>query len=202
MPRRGRFDGAATVLVVLLAAAGLGCTANAQKGNGNGAADGKAWATAVACEGVPKLCKVTADLYRGGQPEAKGLAALRLMGIKTVVNLRTIGTNRDEVTDAGLAYAHVGLHPCFPTDEAVIQFLRIVTDPERTPVFVHCWFGSERSSVMCAAYRMVVCGWSKEDAVREILEGPVGFSPFWWNLALFVENLDVAKIKQALAPAE
>jgi len=188
--------------VVLLAVAGLGCTANVQNRDGDGPADGKAWATPVVCDGVPKLYKVTEDLYRGGQPEDGGFQALAAMGVRTVVNLRTIAEDRDQVTAAGLAYEHVGLHPCFPTDEAVIQFLRIATDPERTPVFVHCWFGSERASVMCAAYRIVVCGWSKDETVREMLEGPYGFSPFWWNLALYVQNLDVAKIQGALAPAQ
>jgi len=202
VPRRGRFDGAFTVLVVLLAVTRPGCLANSQNLDGDGPADGKPWATPVACPGVPKVYKVTDDLYRGGQPEDEGFRELAAMGIKTVVNLRTTATDRDETVAAGLAYEHIRFHPCFPEDEDVIRFLRIVTDPRRTPVFVHCWGGAERTSVMCAAYRIIVCDWSKGEATSEMLKGPFGFCPIWWNLVLYIQNLDVAKIQQALAPAQ
>ncbi len=35
-------------------------------------------------------------------------------------------------------------------------FLRIVTDPKRVPVLVHCQAGADRTGTMCAVYRIAV----------------------------------------------
>ena len=65
-------------------------------------------------------------------------------------------------------------------DEAeVLAFLRTVIKPENAPVFVHCRNGSDRTGTMVAAYRVVVQGWSKEAAIREMRDGPFGFHLIW-----------------------
>ena len=166
------------------------------------AAERAAWAQPISTQGVPNLHKVTADLYRGGQPEVEGFRELAAMGIKTVVNLRTTGTDRGETASAGLAYERIWFRTWHPEDEDVIRFVRIVTDPSRTPVFVHCKRGADRTGMMCAVYRTVVCGWSKDEAIREMTEGGFGFDDRWRNLVGYVQDLDVPKIKQAIARAE
>jgi protein tyrosine/serine phosphatase len=49
----------------------------------------------------------------------------------------------------------------------VVKFLQIVTDPEKVPVFVHCQHGADRTGVMAASYRIIVQGWSKDQALRK-----------------------------------
>ena len=63
------------------------------------------------------------------------------------------------------------------------------------PVFVHCLHGADRTGTMCAAYRVVVDGWTKQQAIDEMTKGGYGFHPVWANLPKFIENLDVEKIK-------
>ena len=48
---------------------------------------------------------------------------------------------------------------------------------------------------MCAAYRVIVQNWSKDDAIQEMTEGGYGFHPVWTNLVEWVRNLDVAALR-------
>ena len=62
------------------------------------------WAERIELPGRPNLHKVSDDLYRGAQPTAEGMELLEKLGVKTVINLRSIRSYRDEIKDTGLAY--------------------------------------------------------------------------------------------------
>jgi hypothetical protein len=49
---------------------------------------------------------------------------------------------------------------------------------------------------MCAVYRIVVQGWPKDEAIKEMTEGGFGFFEGWQNLIDYIRNLNVEKIKQ------
>jgi protein tyrosine/serine phosphatase len=154
------------------------------------------WAQKIEKPGLPNFYRVTEDLYRGAQPTAEGMRQLKAMGIKTVINLRSFHSDLDEIGDTDLAYEHIYMKPWHPEEKEVVRFLQIVTDKSRTPVFVHCQRGAERTGVMCAIYRIVVCGWSKEEAIREMVEGDFGFCEIFFNLVEFIRELNIDKIKQ------
>jgi protein tyrosine phosphatase (PTP) superfamily phosphohydrolase (DUF442 family) len=124
------------------------------------------WAQPVHLGGVPNLHKVSDDLYRSAQPTSRGMQQLQQLGIKTVVNLRSFHSDRDDIGQTGLAYEHIYMKAWHPEEEDVVRFLRIVTDPEHTPVLVHCQHGSDRTGTMVALYRIAVQGWTKEAAIR------------------------------------
>jgi hypothetical protein len=48
---------------------------------------------------------------------------------------------------------------------------------------------------MTAIYRVVVEGWSKEDAIREMEDGGFGFHRIWGNLPEWIRDLDVDAIR-------
>jgi len=157
------------------------------------------WAKPVtpAIDTLPNLHRVSDVLYRGAQPTSpEGFRQLKAMGINTVVNLRSFTSGRKETTDAGLAYESIYMKAWHPEDEDVVQFVRIVTDPARQPVFVHCQHGSDRTGTMCAVYRVVVQGWDKEAAIREMTEGGFGFHEVWAGLPKFLRDLDVPATRQ------
>ena len=116
------------------------------------------------------------------------------MGIKTVVNLRALHSDRDELGDTGLAYKHIRMQAWDAEEEEVIEFLKIVIDNKNLPVFVHCQHGADRTGMMTAIYRIVVCDWDKDAAIREMREGGFGFHPIWQGLPKFVEQMDVEAI--------
>lgn len=148
-------------------------------------------------DGVPNLFRVSDGLYRSAQPTAPGMQNLRSLGIKTVVNLRSFHSDRDELGDTGLGYEHIHMQAWRAETEDAVRFLRIVTDPARTPVLVHCQHGADRTGLMCALYRIVVQGWSKEAAIAEMTDGGFGFHAIWQNLAGWIEQLDAEAIANA-----
>jgi len=154
------------------------------------------WAQPVELAGVPNLYRISGELYRGEQPTSQGMQNLKKLGVKTIINLRSLHSDRDEIGDAGLAYEHIYMKPWHPEEEDVVRFLKIVTDPGRTPALVHCKHGADRTGTMVAVYRIAVQGWSKFEAIREMTQGGFGYHPIWSVLPLWVQTLDIDRIKR------
>ena len=55
-----------------------------------------------------------------------------------------------------------------PTPTQISEFLRIVNDPAKQPVYVHCVGGRHRTGVMTAIYRMTSDRWTAEQAFAEM----------------------------------
>ena len=154
------------------------------------------WAQPAKIDGVPNLHKVSEDLYRSAQPTAKGMKNLKQMGIETIVNLRSFHSDRDEIGKTGLGYEHIYMKAWHPERKEVVRFLQIVTNPKRTPVLVHCLHGADRTGTMCALYRIAVQGWTKEEAIREMIDGGFNFHAVFDNLPEWIQELDVESIKK------
>ncbi len=125
---------------------------------------------------IVKFGEVTPTLFRGGQPNAEGLAALRKMGIAIVVDMRS-GNRDDEkklVTQLGMEYHHIPWHCPFPSDDALAKFLKVIEENPGKKVFVHCRLGDDRTGMAVASYRMAEQGWSEEEAMKEMHD--FGFS--------------------------
>jgi protein tyrosine phosphatase (PTP) superfamily phosphohydrolase (DUF442 family) len=154
------------------------------------------WAQPVELAGVPNLYRVSGQLYRGDQPSPQGMQNLKDLGLKTIINLRSFHSDRDEIGITGLAYEHITMKAWHPEEKEAVRFLKIVTDPKRAPVLVHCQHGADRTGTMVAVYRIAVQGWSKDEAIREMTEGGFGFHPTWSNLPKWIENLDIDRLKR------
>ena len=158
----------------------------------------KKWSKCLGLPGVPNLHKVSEHLYRGAQPSAEGMRQLEKLGIKTVINLRFILSDRDRIEGTGLDYEHINMTTWSPRTKDVVRFLQIVTDSVRTPVFVHCRHGIDRTGMLCAVYRIVVEGWDKDEAIEEMTEGSFAFRSVQKNLVGYVRKLDIDEIKHKL----
>jgi protein tyrosine phosphatase (PTP) superfamily phosphohydrolase (DUF442 family) len=153
------------------------------------------WAQRLEVRGVENFHRVSEELYRGAQPTKEGMQQLKELGIKTIVNLRSFHSDRDEIGDTGLSYEHIYMKTWHAEDEEVERFLKIVTDPNRTPAFVHCQRGADRTGTMCAIYRVAVQVWSKDEAIEEMTKGGFGFYSGWKNLINYIRELDIEEIK-------
>jgi protein tyrosine phosphatase (PTP) superfamily phosphohydrolase (DUF442 family) len=160
------------------------------------------WAHPLELPGVPNLHKVSDDLYRGAQPSAEGMEQLKKLGVRTVVNLRSLHSDRDEIADTGLGYEHIRMETWNPETEDVVRFLKIITDSNCTPVFVHCQRGADRTGMMCAVYRIAVQGWSGGEAMEEMTKGGFGFYSGWQDLVDYVLKLDADEIKRSAGLSE
>lgn len=157
------------------------------------------WATRIERPGLPNLHRVSPTLYRGAQPTDDGWAELARMGVKTVLSLRAFHGDRIP-ENVDLQYERISVKSWHPETEDVVRFLRIVTNAEKQPVFVHCEHGADRTGTMNAIYRIVVEGWSKADAIHEMTTGGYGFHPVWQNLVRYIEDLDVESVRRQLSP--
>ncbi len=153
------------------------------------------WAQQLEVPGVENLHKVSDKLYRGAQPTKEGMQQLKELGIKTIVNLRSFHSDRAEIGDTGLSYEHIYMKTWHAEDKEVVRFLNIITDPNRTPAFVHCQRGADRTGTMCAIYRVAVQDWSKDEAIAEMAKGGFGFYAGWKNLIDYIRELDIEEIK-------
>ena len=159
------------------------------------------WAMPIELVGIENFYKVSDDLYRGAQPTAEGMKALEKLGIRTVFNLRSLHSDRDELVGTGLMYEHITMKTWNPKHRDFVQFLKAATDPDKTPVFVHCQRGSDRTGTMCAAYRIVVQGWPRQQALDEMTRGGFGFYSGWRDLVDCINTLDAERLREDLGLA-
>ena len=134
--------------------------------------------------------------YRGAQPRGADFTDLSRLGIKTVIDLRAWHSDKDEVAGTGLKSVRFETEPWHADEEDVIKFRKVVSDTNNLPVFVHCKRGADRTGMMCAMYRVVVCDWTKEASIAEMKAGGFGFNPTWRNLVRYVKKADIADLKR------
>jgi tyrosine-protein phosphatase SIW14 len=109
--------------------------------------------------------------FRGVQPDGRDYADLAALGIKTVIDLTRDGQEAEKqlVEAAGMTFHRIPLTTWDrPSESAVSQFLKLVTDPANLPVYVHCQGGRHRTGAMTAVYRMTQDGWTADQAYAEM----------------------------------
>jgi protein tyrosine/serine phosphatase len=183
------------VAVVALAVTLLSCAMMRPDGQRIGTDRPATWAVPMDRAGIPNLHEVAPTFYRGAQPTAEGMRVLSALGVRTVINLRALHDDADLLEGTDLGVESICFNTWHPEEEDVVRFLRLVTDPVRQPVFVHCMHGADRTGMMCAIYRVAVCGWTKDEAIREMTTGGFGYHAMWNDVVRYVQDLDVARIR-------
>lgn len=200
-----RSVGIGLVVAVALTAAGAGVAYK------NGAVDPPpehrpgtpGWATRRTVEGVENFGEVAPGIFRGAQPTKEGYESLRKLGVKTIVSLRELHSEKDAVLAAGLEPVAIPLQADVrgavpPRPEDVARFLSVLRDPAKKPVFFHCAHGKDRTGTMCAIYRMEVEGWTPDLAFLEM--EAFGFNKIWQSLREFVLAYEPVGTWRAAAP--
>ncbi|MCE5222792.1 tyrosine-protein phosphatase, partial [bacterium] len=154
------------------------------------------WAVPIQLPGVDNLYKINDDLYRSAQPTKQGMENLKIMGIKTIINLRAFHSDTDEIRGTRLLDEELSVKTWHIEDEDVIRVLRIIRKKESGPFLIHCEHGADRTGVMSAMYRIVEQGWSKDEAIREMVDGGYGFHAIWSNIIHYVKNVNIENIKR------
>src|SRR6267143_896445 len=133
--------------------------------------------------GVPNAGKVSDVLFRGAQPSAQGLAELKKLGVTTIVDLRgnrgPVNREREQAELLGMRFIDIPVSGwSAPANAQVAEFLRLFQQDPTQKVFVHCYFGRDRTGVMVAAYRMSQQNWTADQAVEEMYS--FGFHSHWY----------------------
>lgn len=160
------------------------------------------WAQPLPDSKIGNFYKITDGIYRGDRPTAEDLKELQTRGIKTLLDLETFHTDRYVIAESktNFKFLHVRMNAWDIDDEDIVTALDILTDKNNYPIYVHCKHGSDRTGVVIAMYRIVVQGWSKEDAIAEMKGGGYGFHLIWENIPEYIQKVDVEKIKSSMLP--
>lgn len=124
-------------------------------------------------QGLPNFGRVSDSLFRGAQPTAAGIRALREMGVSVVINFRNendeIASEQRQVESTGMKYVSIPWSGSdTPSNRQVAQFLDLVRGNPDAKIFVHCKAGADRTGVMVAAYRIAVEHEAANEAVAEM----------------------------------
>jgi tyrosine-protein phosphatase SIW14 len=187
-----------TIITLLLCVLSVGCERKQPAAKPKPKPNQFTYATRVELEGCSNLYKVSDALYRGAQPTKQGFKNLEELGIKTIVNLRTFHGDKDIIKGTSLKYKRITMQAWEGEMEEVVDFLKVVNDPNSHPVFVHCLHGADRTGTMTAIYRIVMQDWTKEKALEEMTKGDYNFHKTFKNLPKFIKNLDTEKLKKSL----
>jgi len=153
-------------------------------------------------QGVPNLLRVSEHLLRGAQPNLVGFRALKALGVKTDLNLRHYHSDRYMIDRVGLDYEHIDVKSWSLHAGEVVRFLEIVTDDRtKTPVFIHCHDGIGRTGVFCAMYRIVVQGWTKEAALKEMIEFGTWDEKGLRKMLERIDGMDIDLMKRRFGPS-
>jgi uncharacterized protein (TIGR01244 family) len=136
---------------------------------------GSAWAqvSKPSVAGVTNFARLESTIACAGATTPAGVAEVRKLGYKTIINLRQASEAGAEV-DAeavaakteGVKYFHLPVNSASPDPAIVDQFLSAVGDPANQPVFVHCASGN-RAAALWMIKRLVVDGWDADRASTE-----------------------------------
>lgn len=178
-------------LLVIFVSSVLGCALNRVESSRPAQ-----WATPVQLQGTANLYKVTDYLYRSGQPTEEGMKNLKKLGIKTIINLRAFYFDFDKIRETGLLVEELSVKAWHIEDAEVVRVLRIIRKRENGPFLLHCSNGADRAGVMIAMFRVVEQGWTKEEAIQEMVNGGYGFHRLWFRIVGYVKHADVERIRK------
>jgi protein tyrosine phosphatase (PTP) superfamily phosphohydrolase (DUF442 family) len=141
-------------------------------------------------EPIENFDKVDDKLYRGAQPNAIGIEALKAIGIVTVINFRAAddcwGEEESYVTNAGMAYFQEPLNAMSAPSKAEIERILGIIQSSPGPVFVHCQFGCDRTGTVVACYRIRVKKEQPDVALQDADQH--GMSAFEVGMKRFILN--------------
>lgn len=144
---------------------------------------------------LANLYRIDEGVYRSEQPDKDDCKALEAYGITEVLNLRNRHSDVDEALGTSLILHRLKMKAHRVKEEQLIDALQII-HRRKGPIVIHCHHGSDRTGAVCAMYRIVFQGVSKEEAIREMKEGGFGFHRIYKNIVRTIRNADVERIRR------
>lgn len=133
---------------------------------------------------VPNFHRVNSAIFRGGRPEENDFYQLTQLQIKSIISLEEKFSEKERklADQHGFVYIWIPLHQIFtPRKEQIDEIIALLKNPVFQPVFIHCKEGKVRAGVVIAAYRIIVEGWTFEDAYKEMKKYGFKSYLFWWK---------------------
>ncbi|MBS4080175.1 phosphatase domain-containing protein [Pseudomonas rustica] len=145
------------------------------------------------------LFQMSPTLYRSALPDSGAVPLLKNLKVATVITFLP-ESDQNWLSDSDINQVQLPYRTNHVDDADVLKTLRAIQAAEANgPVLLHCKHGSDRTGLMAAMYRVVVQGWSKEDALSEMTQGGFGESGHFRDSVRYVMQADADKLRTALA---
>ena len=155
---KNRFRSVLVAFALVFGVCSVGALAQTAPGNFNGIS-------------IRNFGQMDEHYYRGAQPKKGDYAALKALGITTIIDLQDKPTNYEmsEAESLGMKYVNIPMDDAtYPSESSIAEFLKQVNDPANGTVFVHCKGGRHRTGVTGAVYRFTKYGWDYNKAMAEM----------------------------------
>ena len=149
---------------------------------------------------LENLYRIDEGVYRCEQPDSDGFAALEAIGVKEVLSLRNYHSDEWRARGSALRLYRLKTRASKIDRDDITAALAVILK-RRGPIVFHCWHGSDRTGAVCAAYRVVIQGWSKEDAIDEMVNGGYGFHKQFSQIIDVIRGLDTDAVRRELGLA-
>ncbi|WP_169313279.1 tyrosine-protein phosphatase [Solitalea canadensis] len=153
------------------------------------------WGKPVERNYLHNLYSICETVFRSEQPDSLAFSELSTMGVKSILNLRDKHSDSKLVGGLPLNLYNVNMKASDFSDKEIVESLQILHKSPK-PVLVHCKHGSDRTGVVIAMYRIVFQNWTKKEAIDEMINGNYGFHQKYTNIPLYIEQVNVEKIRQ------
>lgn len=158
------------------------------------------WAQSV--EVQYNLFQMSPTLYRSALPDRGVVPLLQKLKVATVITFLP-ESDAGWLSEPGINQVQLPYRTNHVDDADVLKALRTIQTAEtKGPVLMHCKHGSDRTGLMAAMYRVVVQGWSKEDALNEMTQGGFGDSTHFKDGVRYMMQADIEKLRSALASGD
>ncbi len=145
------------------------------------------------------LHQMTPTLYRSALPDSDAVPVLEKLKIGTVINFLP-ESDSAWLKSADIKQVQIIYRTNHVDDSDVLAALRAIQEAQANgSVLMHCKHGSDRTGLMAAMYRVVIQGWSKEDALNEMTLGGYGSSNGFKHGVRYMMKADIDKLRTALA---
>jgi tyrosine-protein phosphatase SIW14 len=156
---------------------------------------------------VSNFYKINSNLYRSAQPTEDGIAQLvdpkAGIKIKTIIDLREFHGDTIPVAASKFRIEAVpmnaGEEDSKVIDNDVIKVMKIISNQKNGPFLIHCKYGSDRSGLMIAMYRIIYQRWTKDKAIDEMVNGGYGFHSMWYNNIIeYIRKADIDNLRKQI----
>lgn len=154
------------------------------------------WAQPV--EAKYNLFQMSPTLYRSALPDSASVPLLEKLKVATVITFLP-ESDSTWLSNPGISQVQLPYRTNHVDDADVLKALRAIQEAETNgPVLMHCKHGSDRTGLMAAMYRVVVQGWSKEEALSEMTRGGFGDNGHFKDGVRYMMQADVEKLRTAM----
>lgn len=138
--------------------------------------------------------KLTDSFYRGSEPDVKKIKELGNMGIKTILNLKSLGKKQLDsfskiAEENGMKYINIPLNP-FHIKKSFPHIVDVIKSGSKdNPIFIHCTYGKDRTGFVSALINFLKNGFTMKEAISDMTEHGCK-NPMFSHLKSYLKNLE------------